>query len=388
MKTAPLSDKIPILDALRGLAIIGVVIVHTAQATLSIVNKNSNTSHSIFFSVLSCGKYGVELFFLLSGYLLENNYSLKKKILKKKFFINRFARIYPLWFLFFFADFLRYKFWKNHDGNYYVALKGADTGFAWLHKPLIVIFLTLTFTLFLSATLWNSVPGGWSIQAEVFHYMLYPILQKLSKKKLLYVYFSFAIFSLLVIRSSHFLTNKGLRFAVDAFIRLNLYSTIFYFILGILIRRIFAENEIVNSKVFFKTLKENVNLIFLIYLLIISLPIAFGSNLQALAFILGALLFVLLLTRFHFFYSGLQKIGIYSYFIYFMHFRILDFFCGQTLNLHQRIIAWRVSQITLFFILFSVVLLVSQVLGFFSMRLYEKPISRFLKTITKKFINN
>jgi peptidoglycan/LPS O-acetylase OafA/YrhL len=58
------------LDVLRGLAIFGVVAVHSIQSTNSLVLNNKS---ELFFWMISLGKYGVELFFFYQvGYSYQS----------------------------------------------------------------------------------------------------------------------------------------------------------------------------------------------------------------------------------------------------------------------------------------------------------------------------
>jgi len=58
------------LDVLRGLAIFGVVAVHSIQSTDSLVLHNKS---EFFFWMVSLGKYGVELFFFCqAGYSYQS----------------------------------------------------------------------------------------------------------------------------------------------------------------------------------------------------------------------------------------------------------------------------------------------------------------------------
>lgn len=64
------------LDVLRGLAIVGVVSVHSIQYTELIIIEHSGPQSGTLTYFLSYGKYGVELFFFLSGFLLMSLYPL------------------------------------------------------------------------------------------------------------------------------------------------------------------------------------------------------------------------------------------------------------------------------------------------------------------------
>jgi peptidoglycan/LPS O-acetylase OafA/YrhL len=86
-----------LISTLRGTAIFGVVVVHS----LFTGNRITSSSDYNFFSyTVSLGKYGVELFFIISGLLMYLLYGFETQINTKKFFVRRLARVYPLWVLF------------------------------------------------------------------------------------------------------------------------------------------------------------------------------------------------------------------------------------------------------------------------------------------------
>lgn len=80
------------LNILRGLAIFGVVAMHSAQAEESI---NVHHESSYVREILYLGRYGVEVFFFLSGWLLAALYGFQGDSISKGFFRRRLARIYP-----------------------------------------------------------------------------------------------------------------------------------------------------------------------------------------------------------------------------------------------------------------------------------------------------
>jgi peptidoglycan/LPS O-acetylase OafA/YrhL len=90
------SSREELIDVLRGLAIAGVISVHVAQTTL----EGGSTVQSLF----SLGKYGVELFFIVSGYLLFKLYGSNRDSLSKSYYLRRITRIYPLWIFFLFLN--------------------------------------------------------------------------------------------------------------------------------------------------------------------------------------------------------------------------------------------------------------------------------------------
>lgn len=79
------------LDALRGIAALGVVLFHYMVAFAD----NYSHASEIFplFRYFRYGKHGVELFFLISGFVILM--SLEKTKNGPDFVVGRFARLYP-----------------------------------------------------------------------------------------------------------------------------------------------------------------------------------------------------------------------------------------------------------------------------------------------------
>ena len=85
-------DKVMLINSLKGIAILGVVLVHYG----------CNSSYSIINSIVANGARGVQLFFVINGYLIFN--SLDKFDLTLNNIINwwknKFLRIIPLYWFF------------------------------------------------------------------------------------------------------------------------------------------------------------------------------------------------------------------------------------------------------------------------------------------------
>ena len=88
--------KFKYIDALRGLAIFLVMIVHTSQY-------GEKSHNEIFNSFFKFGAKGVQLFFLASAFILflSYNYRISKqyKNLLRDFYIRRFFRIAPMYYI-------------------------------------------------------------------------------------------------------------------------------------------------------------------------------------------------------------------------------------------------------------------------------------------------
>ena len=123
-----MSKKISSIELLRFLAALAVVFYHY-NTVFNYQNTSLTTTlpFNLFLTTFyKYGNYGVEVFFIISGFVFSHMYlGEKKKISAKAFFIKRFARLYPLHlatliiFLFFvFLDFDFFQVYFNKNGVY------------------------------------------------------------------------------------------------------------------------------------------------------------------------------------------------------------------------------------------------------------------------------
>jgi exopolysaccharide production protein ExoZ len=90
MKRTPVPDRMDSLQCLRGLAALGVMLSHISQVEkLRFVDKMP--------SGLGLGAYGVDLFFVLSGFVIIHSLARRSSGPREMgaFFVNRFGRIMP-----------------------------------------------------------------------------------------------------------------------------------------------------------------------------------------------------------------------------------------------------------------------------------------------------
>jgi peptidoglycan/LPS O-acetylase OafA/YrhL len=151
-----MNEKYNWINALRGYAILLVILIHSSQAI-----KVSD------FSKIICntGDLGVQLFFILSSFTLFNSYSKRRlqegQDVNRNFFMRRFFRIAPYYYIGGLIYVFYYFFVKNNIINGY---------------NLIANF-TFTNGIYLPGI--NDIPpGGWSIGVEMLFYLLIPILFK------------------------------------------------------------------------------------------------------------------------------------------------------------------------------------------------------------------
>jgi exopolysaccharide production protein ExoZ len=149
-------DRIDFIDSLRGVAIIGVVAVHTRAEIDGFTGPLS--------SIAAFGSRGVVLFFMLSAITLATIYS-GRGFGAREFFTRRFFRIAPMFYL---------------GAVAYLLINGTEpqpqlflpNGIGWKQ-----ILLTLTFLhVWVIDSFSSVVPGGWSIGCEAMFYLAFPLL--------------------------------------------------------------------------------------------------------------------------------------------------------------------------------------------------------------------
>jgi len=123
--------KIASVELLRFISAMMVIIWHYQQFYLPynffsdmeivITNRNEQPFYNYLSLFYNYGNRGVDLFFIISGYVFSHVYLLKNKVISfKSFFINRFARLYPLHFLtLIIVAILQFYSFKNFD-NFFV----------------------------------------------------------------------------------------------------------------------------------------------------------------------------------------------------------------------------------------------------------------------------
>ncbi|MEL6226425.1 MAG: acyltransferase, partial [Pseudomonadota bacterium] len=157
------------LDVLRGLALFGVIVVHTSQSFQSFSWRIDN------LDVYYLGRYGVQLFFVVSGFVMMMMYESYEKTWSQPhqaFYIKRVMRIVPL-FVFAAIAYLP------------ITMNG---GFAYFHPDgvdLAKVLRVVTFTGGVDPHLLNAVvPGGWSIVNEIYFYLVFPLLVILIRRNM------------------------------------------------------------------------------------------------------------------------------------------------------------------------------------------------------------
>lgn len=144
------------LDFLRGLAIVGVMAIHVSQSFPSNI-------HAVDYAFM-CGWTGVNVFYFVSAMTMCLMWTQRTEANPtRKFYIRRFLRIAPLFWLA-----IPLYLVINGTGPSYDAPNGIG--------PLQVI-LTATFLHgFWPDSINSVVPGDWSIAAEMMFYLVFPFV--------------------------------------------------------------------------------------------------------------------------------------------------------------------------------------------------------------------
>ena len=187
------------LDIIRGIAVLMVFFYHLSLIYFNYndyldIKINDSTLHfpSYLLQVISTtvgkGYYGVNLFFILSGYLIHEIYYFQEKTNWFIFFHKRFWRIYPIYFIV-----LTFWFFMFHK---FPAIN--------LKDYIMHVFLVHNFD---ENVFFSINPSFWSLALEVHFYLLFPIVLYFSKKVSFFTIFICSILLSLLIQNNAFLTS-------------------------------------------------------------------------------------------------------------------------------------------------------------------------------------
>ena len=323
--------KLDYVDALRGLAILGVIVVHTSHYG------TSNLPNALA-KIVSEGARGVQLFYVASAFTLFLSFksrSRQEHSPVRNFFLRRFFRIAPMYYLgicyYLMQDGLGPRYWLG-DATHITPLN-ILSNFTFLHglNPYWITSL---------------VPGGWSIAVEMMFYALAPVLFTfITNINRAFAIFLISLFlkaglHLLLVKyqliSSEFLWSQYLYFYFPAQLPV--------FALGILLYFIVTESEEKN---------QLAGKLLLLFSVILLFQIATKINLLLPNHLLFGIAFLILgvaLSRYRFpllVNPLITFIGKISFSMYLIHFAILhwlayynfvDFFAHGVLNYAARLL--------------------------------------------------
>tara|TARA_B100001564_G_C20664167_1_gene682954 strand:- start:2729 stop:3745 length:1017 start_codon:yes stop_codon:yes gene_type:complete len=329
-------SRIASLELLRFLSSISVVIFHYKNILIN--NRLNLISELPFNKILNLfytyGYYGVHIFFSISGFIFAYTY-LEKNISAKKFFVNRFSRLYPLHFL----TLLIIVFFEILDPNFFKNYNEINNIYNDIYHFILQIF-------FISS--WGFENGHsfntpiWSVSIEIILYIIF----FLSMRFLKYYISLIIIFILFALYKIPLFQIKYIEFAVLFF------SGVFVY-------------QMINFD------KKKLQLIISIFILTISLV----GNFKILLFAPSLIMVIILLEkdiplkiR-----STFINLGSITYSTYLIHYPILIFILMMENNF---LIFEKVYLNNLFFISFQIFLIF---ISFGIFRFYEKPINFLIR---------
>jgi peptidoglycan/LPS O-acetylase OafA/YrhL len=165
-KNSDSSERLPQLDGIRGLAILGVLLCHYSFA---LPTSTSHTFLSLVEHALSFGWMGVDLFFVLSGFLIGGiliaHRDRPAEHYFKPFYIRRFFRIVPLYAVAI-AVYFSTAFFSKFE-----LLLGSGTSISWIWYA--------TFTQNFEGSFFNDAyvfGHSWSLAVEEQFYLIIPLV--------------------------------------------------------------------------------------------------------------------------------------------------------------------------------------------------------------------
>jgi peptidoglycan/LPS O-acetylase OafA/YrhL len=369
-------------DLVRCFSILGVISSHVVQ---TFARPESPVGNSLLYRIFYVGSEGVFSFFLLSGllmtYLYDKQLGLKSLATPKNIFVKRIARIYPLW-----LAFLLFWITVSVIGNLgpvnYGVMQLTEKGFGTLNSYMMITIAFGLFVPMLMPIIFNSsMPGGWSIVCEIYHYIFYILTRTKSTLVLLTILttFNLTVWVIINFPKDHvFLFNVR-----EILLTFPIYQTVFYFVLGMLLMiyiyvYIYMEGGALD---FLKSRKKLLFLtIFAIYTAtVFSLPTFSKPQIYAIMYCATTLMFsiIFIISKNMYAKRVVLTIAKYSYFLYFVHFVLISISYKIGIIEHLRT-SWGMN-LLLYMMLFSfVIIFIGLLLAKISYNFFESPLRKII----------
>lgn len=312
----------PEIDGIRFVAIILVVLFHIHgyfKAKTVGMFTDAATDHEWAYNFFSKGDRGVELFFVLSGFILCLPFALQyikngRIIELKKYYLRRVTRLEPPYIIAITGIFILQLGMHVNPDNYsmlqriqhYFASLTYTHGLIYHHTPIITVV-------------------AWSLEIEIQFYVLAPLFFRiLSLPQLSRRLWILAIIIAFSIANAAYMTPA---------LQLTLYKFIKYFFIGILL----ADFHVSNTAIDFFNKKWIVPFSALLLSIICVIPVVdelYGK--LAFPFLIGLFYYIVLKNETMkkvFSYKFIPIIGGMCYTIYLLHYTIITIFGRMTLKL-------------------------------------------------------
>lgn len=318
------------MDSLRWIAILLVLMVHF---TLLIPYIDKSISENIK-NLMYIWQYGVILFFIISSYTLFRSIDLRKENSFKSFYIRRFFRIAPLYYVI-----LIWLFFTTNWVSYYM------TNNEWItfsNLILHIFFLNGFYKETYNSIIWVE----WTIFVEVMFYLILPIIyiykKQINKIFILFICISIITFIYLKLNNiSWLLFNSIYKSPLIQFIPFFIWIYIYIYEKNFEINKIFSQNKY----------------LLLLFTFIITILLSYLKIPFIIIMTLFFLLLILIIKNNEikiFNNKLLQFIWKISYSIYLLHFIIINFIINNWENMFFK--DYNIFLIFLIIIMFIVLL--------------------------------
>ncbi len=355
-------EKLQYIDGLRGVAILMVLVHHSAQQGFVLMPH-------LLSVLLSLGTRGVQLFFIASAFTLFRSYQSRNFIDKepiKNFFIRRVFRIAPIYYLgmlyYVFRIIFNLPYWLGNQP--YISISNLFSNVFFLHG-------------FSPYWINSLVPGGWSIAVEMLFYTLFPFLfTKIKSINSAFIFLNITLFIKLAFQEFfHYFTFISDSYLWREFLFYYLPCQLPIFALGIIL--FFLTEDLKNIKLVDRKM---------VFLFLFLLPLQVGSTfdflyLNHIIFGILFLIFGIVLSKGKLnFISNpiLRHIGKISFSMYIIHFIVISWL----VKFH--LIDFCDDYLINFFLRSLLILLISVLISTLSYHIIEIPFQNFAKKIILK----
>jgi peptidoglycan/LPS O-acetylase OafA/YrhL len=176
-----IQKKYDFIDSLRGIAILLVLLTHSNY----VFQPGSKLANTSLWGLISFGARGVQLFYIVSAFTLFNSYYIRQNKGQSNifhFYLRRFFRIAPLFYLCMFLMILNTKYHFFENFQFFTPRVLSEIKYFQIENIKYWYLTTFTFTNgFSPKYIQSPYPGGWSIAVEFSFYILIPLLFKFIK---------------------------------------------------------------------------------------------------------------------------------------------------------------------------------------------------------------